>query len=259
MLFIAAVAIFGGGWGDSKRPLVIDSATLIFAHRGIAMSNPENTYAAFQEACNQGFNCIETDISITKDLELVLFHDGNEVKLLQSERPIDTYTMDDLQTKSIYWDGKKTEQHILSLALLLDSFPKTIFYLDMKVESTFIAELLNQIITKKKAEKRIIIASSNFIFLSYLRKKNHNLMTCLEGFKKRKEFLYYIIPSNLKPDYYSSFLSETDSIHVAFFKNKDILNRKIIYGITSSNIHKVKDLGIGNYILDYDDTQIDLF
>ena len=47
----------------------------IIAHRGLSASYPENTLVAFEAAKNAGIDWIETDISMLKDEELIVFHD----------------------------------------------------------------------------------------------------------------------------------------------------------------------------------------
>ncbi len=46
------------------------------AHRGVSSENPENTMPAFIAAVEQGYDIIETDVSITKDMQFVLLHDS---------------------------------------------------------------------------------------------------------------------------------------------------------------------------------------
>ena len=45
------------------------------AHRGVSTENPENTMPAFESAVRQGYEIIELDVSVTKDLKFVLLHD----------------------------------------------------------------------------------------------------------------------------------------------------------------------------------------
>ena len=48
---------------------------LIIAHRGDITNAPENTLAAFQQAFEQGADGIELDVRLTRDRQLVVFHD----------------------------------------------------------------------------------------------------------------------------------------------------------------------------------------
>jgi glycerophosphoryl diester phosphodiesterase len=49
---------------------------LIFAHRGARSIAPENTILAMSKAKESGVHCWETDIQMSKDGELVIFHDA---------------------------------------------------------------------------------------------------------------------------------------------------------------------------------------
>lgn len=46
------------------------------AHKGVSTENPENTMPAFVAAAQQGYQIIELDVSVTKDLQFVLLHDS---------------------------------------------------------------------------------------------------------------------------------------------------------------------------------------
>ena len=48
---------------------------LVIAHRGASSSAPENTVAAMMEAVDAGADMIELDVQMTRDRQLVVFHD----------------------------------------------------------------------------------------------------------------------------------------------------------------------------------------
>jgi len=57
------------------HPFLDCRTPLAFAHRGGAGEAPENTMEAFAIAVELGFRCLETDVHLTRDGQLVAFHD----------------------------------------------------------------------------------------------------------------------------------------------------------------------------------------
>lgn len=60
------------------------------AHRGVCCETPENTMPAFVAALEQGYQIIELDVSVTKDLKFVTLHDNtiNRTARLDSGEPL---------------------------------------------------------------------------------------------------------------------------------------------------------------------------
>lgn len=65
---------------------------LILSHRGHCIKAPENTLEAFEQAIQIGVDGIETDVQISKDRQLILFHD----RLLPDGRAVTGLTQDEL-------------------------------------------------------------------------------------------------------------------------------------------------------------------
>lgn len=55
---------------------------LICGHRGSPVNEPENTIPSFERALREGVNSLETDICVTKDKEVILWHDWNPDELV---------------------------------------------------------------------------------------------------------------------------------------------------------------------------------
>lgn len=73
------------------------------AHRGLhnkEMGVEENSPSAFQLAIDAGLN-IEMDIRITKDEQLIVFHDGDGKRMLKIEENIENLTLTDILTANI--------------------------------------------------------------------------------------------------------------------------------------------------------------
>ncbi|MDZ7664242.1 MAG: glycerophosphodiester phosphodiesterase [Desulfotignum sp.] len=64
--------------------------TEIIAHRGARSLAPENTLAAAKTAWQSGAHRWETDIQVTRDGHLVLFHDAGLLRLHQCKNPVYT-------------------------------------------------------------------------------------------------------------------------------------------------------------------------
>ena len=79
------------------------------AHRGLHNTKqgiPENSFPAFARAISQGF-AIETDIHLTADDELILFHDPSLVAINGDEKPMGEYTLAELKTINLTPNGEK--------------------------------------------------------------------------------------------------------------------------------------------------------
>ena len=75
----------------SKRPIWI-------SHRGCTQKFTENTRAAFDAAREQGFDIIETDLRVTADGHIVLYHDRTLAKLGRPDLCVEHVTKDKLRT-----------------------------------------------------------------------------------------------------------------------------------------------------------------
>ena len=67
-----------------------------FAHRGSRVLWPENTAEAFQGAVDLGFRYIETDVRITRDDVVVVFHDATLDRTTNGTGPVDQWHLADL-------------------------------------------------------------------------------------------------------------------------------------------------------------------
>jgi glycerophosphoryl diester phosphodiesterase len=252
-VIIIAITILGGGFGIRSKTIINNGNSIIFAHRGVTEFNEENSVDAFNKSKELGFSAIETDISCTKEGKLIIFHDKSGKRLLNIDSDINTVYWKDINNKYLQYNGKETKNKVLSLEQFLKQINKsTILYLDIKESSKTVADSVLFLIEKYKSFKNIIIADENIFFLVYLKIKNPEIKVSLEGFNKGKELLYYVIPKNFKPDFYSSFIHEVDENHMLFLKKNNLLNNRIVYGVNNKNISKVLKLGLHNIIFDYE-------
>lgn len=70
---------------------------LVIAHRGASAYAPENTFAAFDKAQELGTVATETDIQLSKDGKLVIFHDDTLDKKTNLKGPVRSHTWAELE------------------------------------------------------------------------------------------------------------------------------------------------------------------
>lgn len=73
----------------------------IIAHRGASALAPENTFAAFRKAIEDGADGIEFDVRIAKDGVPVVFHDSTLKRIGRKEGRTSSFTAAELQTLNI--------------------------------------------------------------------------------------------------------------------------------------------------------------
>lgn len=95
--------------------------TNITAHRGYSSAAPENTLYAFQAAIDSGADFIELDVQLTKDEQLVVFHDENIDRVTNGKGTLNSYTYDELQQFSAgSWFGDTGEFSDAKIPLFSD-------------------------------------------------------------------------------------------------------------------------------------------
>jgi glycerophosphoryl diester phosphodiesterase len=212
----------------------------------------ENSYEGFLQSKSVGFTALETDVNFNKDHKLVLLHDNNLKRLLGIDKDINDLNWEDIENLNIRHEDKISSNNVLTLEnLLQEDYGFQTVYLDFKITSKTIADSLLSLMEKYNAYDRFLIADANILFLAYLKFKNPNIQTVLEGFNKGKEWIYSLIPERYKPNYWASFYSEVDESHLSFLKNKQLLKRKIVYGIDKHNIEEALEMGLVHLIVDY--------
>ena len=138
---------------------------LEFAHRGGYANGPENTLQTILKNINNGVKAVEVDVQMTRDSQLVLFHDKTINRVLASDKETFVTDLSLAELKAIpLRDASQGIQFICTLSELVDTLavliPKLgkkdfILELDFKPsgEQTVpaIMELCSMIITNKKS------------------------------------------------------------------------------------------------------------
>lgn len=123
----------------------------LYAHRGLHRNGgvaPENSLAAFQKAVDAGLG-IELDVQLTKDKEVVVFHDFTLERICGVKGKVCDYTFEELQQFSLAGSDQKIPKFTDFLEVVDGKVP---FILEYKVEwmNPEVCPLTNEILKDYK-------------------------------------------------------------------------------------------------------------
>ena len=87
--------------GNINLNVGIITRTQVTAHRGCSKDAPENTLYAFEKALESNTDYIELDVQLTKDEQLVVFHDEKLDRATHGKGKLCDYTYDELQELNV--------------------------------------------------------------------------------------------------------------------------------------------------------------
>ncbi|MGZ4546889.1 MAG: glycerophosphodiester phosphodiesterase [Blastococcus sp.] len=130
------------------RYAFLDGPTpLAMAHRGGAIEHLENTLPAFEACVDQGYQYLETDVRVTADGVLVVFHDATLERVTDRTGRIESLPWSEVAAARI--GGREP---ILRLEDLLGAWPDVRFNLDIKAAGV-LAPLVRTIRRLKVADR----------------------------------------------------------------------------------------------------------
>lgn len=105
----------------------MDHPFRLYGHRGDAAHHPENTMAAFEAAVAAGVDALETDVRLSSDGQVVVFHDADGARTCQRPELLRERPWSEIAT----WDAGEG-QHPVLLAELLEVFGDLFINIDVK-------------------------------------------------------------------------------------------------------------------------------
>lgn len=179
----AIAAAAGAAWASSKviskpqtRPTkeaLEYEYPIILAHRGGSALAPEGSPAAFENAANLGVHGFEIDIRLTKDEEIIVFHDEFLNRVTNFSGKVSDYTLVQLKEADLGYnfvnlDGEHSYrgigEQIMTLGELLDTYPQMLINMDIKdppqtYEGSLMPSKLWRLIDEKQSFKRVVVTS----------------------------------------------------------------------------------------------------
>jgi len=260
LLVLGAYFILAFSFGGFGKKITVfttagkEGEILLFAHRGLPYYYPENSIEGLEGAKAHGFIAAELDIRRSANGTYLIFHDENCKRLLGLDAEIETLTIDTIKKYSLLASGHKTSAFVPTVDEVLSTEKNSmVFYFDMKYSSFKDADEIVALIKKYKCEKSVILTNWDFLFIFYVETKYPEIITGLEGLDAGKEWIYELMPKNLKPDFISGFYCQTNEAHINWLKKNDLMNSRIVYGVDHTNYDAALKYGFKNLIVDYDE------
>ena len=142
-------------WLSASRPLVI-------GHRGASADAPENTLAAFHLALEQGADGVELDVQLSRDGQLVVFHDWSVERLTEGKGCVSDLTLAELQMLRLP-EGQK----VPTLAEVFEMFGSSLLYnVEIKVRgwrNLGVETAVAHTIQTHQLQNHVIVSSFNLL------------------------------------------------------------------------------------------------
>ncbi|MFA5570016.1 MAG: glycerophosphodiester phosphodiesterase [Sphaerochaetaceae bacterium] len=161
----------------------------IVAHRGDSHAYPENTLEAFISAHKMGVDVIETDVHLTKDNHIIVWHDPTLERNTNGSGLVENYTLKELKQLDAGYtftpDGGKTFPFrntgikMTTLDEALQALPDQRFNVDLKSKEEGIVDAFEEVVKRHNAEERILCASFHLTHLKRMREQNKSILTSL--------------------------------------------------------------------------------
>lgn len=180
---LAIAAAAGAAWASTKALSKPDSRPskealkyeqpIILAHRGGLALAPEGSMAAFDNAAKLGVHGFEIDLRLTKDEEIIVFHDETLERTTDFTGKVADYTLSELREADIGYYFKDIKdgfsyrgkgEQVVTLGELLDEYPQMLINMDIKdnpatYEGSLMPSKLWRLIEEKQAFDRVVVTS----------------------------------------------------------------------------------------------------
>jgi glycerophosphoryl diester phosphodiesterase len=153
----------------APKPFLDLPSPWLVAHRGGSALAPENTLAAFDRAVALAADAIETDVRLSKDGVVMVFHDEDTLRLTGTPGSIEARTAAEIAELDAAFsftpDAGATfplrgaRLRVPSLAEALRRYPRMRFSVDAKAPEPALADALARTIQEARAEDRVCVGS----------------------------------------------------------------------------------------------------
>lgn len=221
----------------------------IYAHRGFSGKFPEGSLAAYQGAVDSGADGMECDVRLTKDGELVCFHDATTDRLTGKPGRISKLNYRELISMSPVLRFEELLELAISNKTDLLVETKHPVRTGGKVESKVIDLLELNHDRIERSGIRVVIMSFSYLAVLRARKRYPNV-----GYVVKKIWRLNFLPTKIIA--VGFFLIKKDRKLVEKFRDQELL----VWTINESDdLRKAKELGLRNVITNFPDRAKEIF
>ncbi|PKM69141.1 MAG: glycerophosphodiester phosphodiesterase [Firmicutes bacterium HGW-Firmicutes-2] len=231
---------------------------MIIGHKGTSAYAPENTLASIRKAVEMGVKCIEIDVQLTKDKEIVVIHDYTLNRTTNGKGWIKEKTLKEIKVYDAgSWFGKTFEdEKVPTLAEVVKILPKDVWLnIEIKSIARERGDIEARILAIVKAHDildRVIISSFDHVSLLKFRTLDQDIKIGL------LIYAYWINPwemielSGIKPYSIHPAIEYLDEAFVVEGKKRGY--KVFPYTVNSiDEYHYAMQLGVDGVFSDYPD------
>jgi glycerophosphoryl diester phosphodiesterase len=192
---IAAVLVLSAGYCFGYEPrysgggalVTIPPRPLVFAHRGFGDLGPDNSLYAAERALDAGMDGVDMDGQLTRDSEIVIFHDLSVDRLTSSTGRVRDKTKDEMLAldlgpkydSAVHWANVHTFEDFVRA---VQRPGRGILMVELKVpglRASGIEARAVAIIQRYQAHDHVILSSFNPFVLYRVKRLDRRVRTCL--------------------------------------------------------------------------------
>jgi glycerophosphoryl diester phosphodiesterase len=155
---------------------------MIIAHRGVTYSGfPENSFPGFWAVLEEDYDGVEFDVRLTRDKELVVFHDIRLERLTQDGRGrVRTKKLSELRKLKL--KSTRVDTGIPTLAEVLEIFKNTNKLINIEIKSELpmrgkIEQRVIDLIHHFGVKKQVVVSSFNPLVIKKIQKIDRGIRT----------------------------------------------------------------------------------
>ena len=223
----------------------------VVAHRGYSSVFPENTLASFAGAMDIGADYIELDVQLSKDRQVVVFHDNDLKRITGVKGAVSDYTLEELSALDAgsWFSPSFAGERIPTLkeALELIGTSECKVYLELKDigEAEGFEEAVLEVVQQCNMKDKCVFASFRYNYLKHFKELDSDLQTLYNTYSGKTT-----LSEEFPADYYGLY---TESVRPDTVSAIHMAGRKaFVWTVnTPEGMQNVQAMGVDGIVTNY--------